>query len=239
MRSTAAALVAIVCLGSVGARQASASPITWSATGMIDSVSGTTPPWYEHLALPGFIIPGLPWTLTFTFDPQTPAVQRSCSNSFFYGGAISETRFQLGGFTYTHTQPQAADIFTNADLPATGCGGGGIVQFHWNGGVDQWVGNPGAPILRTGLMIASYFDEQACNGMLPAVPGPFPSSCTGQFLALGGLALWSYPLSFGGGTFVSSSTFSPSVVPEPGTWVLLGSGLAVAAFRRRASRRRR
>ncbi len=229
----------VLAWGCIGAERASASPITWGATGTIDSVfRGITLPWEEHLALPDFIVPGLPWVLTFTFDPDTPGVERSCPNSFFYGGAISDTRFQLGGFTYTHSQPEAADIFTNADLPATGCGSGGIVQFHWNGGLDQWVGTPGAPVLYTGLMIASYFDEQACDGSLPAVPGAFPSSCTGQFLALAGLAIWSEPLDFDEdrGTFVSSSTFAPHVVPEPATWILIGSGLAIAAARRRRSR---
>jgi hypothetical protein len=181
--------------------------------------------------LPGFVVPGLPWNLTFTFEPETPRQSGICStgNVGLYPNAITASFLQLGDFSYTFSSGRA-DIFTNADLPAVGCGEGGIVQFHWLG---DWLGSPGAPLIH-GLLIASYFDEQACDGSLPAVPGAFPTSCGGQFLALGGLQFW-YDLPIQGDWFGSS--FNPQVVPEPGTWLLLSSGLVAIAARRRRRHR--
>jgi hypothetical protein len=222
MRASVCSLViAASCV--LGVEHASADPITWGASGTVGLVSQPV----SGPQLPGFIVAGLPWTLTFTFDPDTPGVHQSQCGSlptYLYAGSVVDTRMQLGDFTYTYAQ--AGHIYTNADLPLVGCGDGGLVQFLWNSA--DWTGSAGAPAL-FGLLLASYFDDQACDGSLPTIPNQPAPPCTGGFLPFAGLQFEILP--FGGAQFISS--FSPQVVPEPATWILLGTGLAAVAARRR------
>ncbi len=218
-------LAAACCV--IGVGDASASPITWTSSGVISFISpapGSAPP------VPAFISLGLPWTLTFTFDPNAPGTPL-CANSstFGYSGAITDTHLQLGGFIYSHTP---ADIFTNFFLPIGTCGEGGIVNFFW--GSVGWIPGPGAPALPA-FLIAAYDDDQACDGSLPATPNlPAPPCVNNPSSFLSSMLVQVGPA---GGQF--GSAFTPSVVPEPATCVLVGTGLAGIAWRRRRQARRR
>jgi hypothetical protein len=217
-----AALLAAACW-TIGTGSASAIPVMWQASGVIEHMLDTEP--FGDLDA---ITLGTPWTLELSFDSDAPGILSPLSTpgmppTYIYEDAVS-ARFVLGTFEYT----SLGDIFVNADLPVYGTstpdGKPGLVQFQM---MNRWLGGAGGPDLNAGagLMLASYNDANAVDGSLPSVP--VWSAEQGLFHGLLWTTLGGYP----GAEF--SSSFNPVAVPEPTSLLLFGTGLALLAFRRR------
>lgn len=202
-------------------RAAWAIPVTWQASGTVDYVVNVPPS-----DVLGDLETGTTWTLELTFDSEAigTLLHAGTYPTYVYDDAVS-ARFRLGGFEYTN---ESGDIYVNADLPVHGVstplGGPGLVQFQF---LKGWLG--GGPDLNAGLglLLASYNDLTAFDGQLPSVPHQYhPPDAK-----LGGL-MWKSWLD-GHNSEFGSSEFNPVPVPEPTSLVLVGSGLLLAAARRR------
>jgi hypothetical protein len=235
-------LVSVVCAGLLvagGVVELSASPVTWEATGTITSILDDPSRFGRQL---DSIAIGTPWTLDVTFDADAPGVHPAFCGSqptYHYPDALKATRFQLGDFVYTNN---GGTIITNGDLPVSGCASDGIVQFQWLGG---WTGGAGGPDLnprsRDGfaLLLASYFDAQACDGTVPSVPGLPAPPCSAPKPGYAGLEFDKDGFPSGGRGTQFTSGFSPqavsdpAAVPEPSTLILVSSSVAALAVLRR------
>lgn len=220
------ALLAATCW-TIGTGSASAIPITWQASGVIERVSDTEP--FGDLDA---IAVGTSWILELSFDSDAPGILFPFGDpgipgkppTYVYRDAVN-ARFVLGTYEYT----SLGDIFVNADLPEIGTsttlGKPGLVQFQM---LNRWLGGTGGPDLNagTGLMLASYNDANAVDGSLPIIP--VWSAEQGLIHGL----LWTTFRSYPGAEFASS--FNPVAVPEPTSLLLVGSCLALLAVRRRA-----
>src|SRR5687768_4458342 len=139
-----------------------ADPITWKASNEVFNVNDRMNFW------PG-LVPGTPWELTVTFDPQSPPTVLSPGCNVYSAGPAT---FNLGGFTYSHS---GGAIYTNAGLPEVGClmglpeGEAGLIQFLWGSGWDE---APGAWRLNDafGILLAGYYDLNVKDGKLPTAP---------------------------------------------------------------------
>jgi hypothetical protein len=219
-------LISLVMLLMLVSRDASATPVTWNATGHLNTVGDT-------FGVLNPLAPGAQWMLSFTFDSDASATALSCgAPTYRYAGAIKATTFQVGGFAYSNA---GGDIYTNYALPVGTCGSPldslGLVQFQW---LQGWVGSPGAPDLNhnLGLLLASYRDMNSMTGALPFAPHMHPTQSPFSGLEWDGV--------LGGGPIYEqfTSDFNPvsAPVPEPGTIVLVSIGAASIARRLRASR---
>lgn len=225
MKTVRVILFLLVCCV-VGANHAWAIPVTWHASGVIESLYDTAP-----LGELDAISVGTPWSLEFTFDSDAIgtllAAPPGRPPTYLYEDVLN-TRFRLGNSEYTND----GDIFINADLPyvgqSTALGGPGLVQFQWQGG---WLGGGGGPNLNLGMLLASYNDVNAVNGALPVTPEL--SAFQSQLRGLQWSTLGNYPNSG------FNSSFNPTVVPEPTSMLLVGTGLVLAAARRASISRRR
>ena len=200
-----------------GASSAIAAPVTWQDSGFITYVA-------NQPVFPGLSV-GTPWALAVTFDPNGPfmpaALGQPGSNCNIYDS--QSATFTLGGYSYANP---GGRVWTNSLLPGNACSPAptGVIQFDWVGG---WMLPPGAWDINAGVLIAGYTDAVSHDGSLPLMP-----SLTGINTGLG----FYTPLTAPSPAF-QDSTFAPTaVVPEPGTLVLLGIGIAYGLRRVRRLR---
>lgn len=189
--------------------------ITWEATGVLDYSFGD--PYRPEVPRPAV---GTPYVLSLTFNPSTAkppvfAVNPKCSWVTVVGSLT------LGGYTYSAT----GDGYTHARLLGSNCERDeAFTQFAL---ANEWAAEGDDPWNLSGaamFVIASYTDLLEKDG--------FPVEPTGQ----GWLALQFQPGLAGavweaGGTFAPRLVDQPTVIPEPSTLILFGTGLAAAARR--------
>lgn len=168
----------------------------------------------------------MPWELEFSFE-TTATGTALCGSGFTYAyrNALSDVRFTIGADTYFHP---GGSVYLNAGMPNIGCGGGdGLVQFHWFED-GQWTEVPGEDWINSsgGIMILSYNDVNALGGNLPHLPefADYQNIFTG--------------FQFGLYSGFKSAEIDLKPVPEPGTVLLLASGLTGLVVHRRRARQR-
>lgn len=207
-----------------------AETITWFSSNTVSSVSS-----WGNIFFPG-LVPGTPWTLTVTFDPNagpTKTIFPGCNEY-----SLSASTLTMGPYSYTHST--GGQAYTNAALPEIGCSGllpegeSGLIQF-WMGTGGWQSDDPNAWDLARwgGVTFAGYYDLLATDGNLPLVPtfNPTQGRYAGMEIEnagfLGGLLFGGIP------RFQLLEQPQPAPVPEPATVTLFGAGLAALIARRR------
>jgi hypothetical protein len=160
---------------------------------------------------------GTPYSVQVTFDPAnvvpTPLGGSSACNS-----APASLSLNLGGVTFASG---GGNGFTNSLLPGTTCTDGGAIEFFFTG-LTTSDPNPW-PFDGPHFLLLSYRDL-LFQDAFPTAPTPFgPGSLTLQN------DYWRVDGAF---TPAAASVEQPTAVPEPGTMLLVGIGLAVVARRR-------
>ena len=97
-----AVLAVALAVSALAARNVSASPITWQAAGVIDTVTDT-------FGVLGPITPGTAWALSVTFESETPGTAVSCGAPLF--GTRGPSRAAASTSEASPT-PMAAAIFS-------------------------------------------------------------------------------------------------------------------------------
>ena len=218
-------LLFLLCAAFVVASPVAAGTIvTWQGTGEV------TQSWPNQGFPQPFPSVGTTLSMTLSFDPSTavstPSDTPGTAGCMTVGFSGSMT---LGGYTYS-SGPSVA--FTHAALPVSNCvppGGvfdGGDTQFAFQGLQTP----PDSPwVLGSGrLLILTYRDS--------LVQDAFPDAPTAPL----GADVWLIDLFNDGrwgfnGHVDLQAVDQATPVPEPGTMMLLGLGLAAAYRRRRSS----
>jgi hypothetical protein len=206
---------------------ASSAPITFRASGVIDSVwDDPTDPFLADVPV------GTPWQLDVVLDLEIGGEPGLFPDSYFYYDTDLSAEFQLGEFRYANDG--TGFLVTNYSLIPTipSAGPGQVSQrfFGW-----ESIGKTGAPDLTQGLLTVSWNDVNALDGSLPTSPelALIQSELSGlryqTFSALSGFTSDYRP-------FLVAT--EPTPIPEPSTLFLLGAGVvAVVANRVRARRK--
>jgi hypothetical protein len=149
---------------------------------------------------------------------DTGVEDEACDDADIHGQAIDPHAGSGGGGIRL-----ASGLFLPATTPATppiGISGSTNLAPGDPGGIDT-----GVP----GVIDLPPIDHVMIDRLMPRGDGGVDP---GGWLA-SGLALSSLPLNPGGAGRLDLSPVNTAVVPEPGTWLLLGTGLAMALRRRR------
>ena len=186
-----------------------ATLVTWESVGEItlSQDNGFFPPRTPPV--------GTPYELTMSWDASTAtptALSPAGSNCFMVSAAGS---LAVGGMTYG----LSGLGFTQAQLPGSNCSPGArTTQFLFGlneVGTDQW-------ILGSGFMEVFLFNDLSTHSF-PETPSS-PSAFL-QFRDNFGFGIY---LVQGRGDLAAVLDEQPTPVPEPGSMVLLGTGLAAA-----------
>jgi hypothetical protein len=165
---------------------------------------------------------GTPFVLNVTFNPEAPKISGSSTQGLYH--ALGESTLQLGDLTFLSS---GGYISVNCHFEI-GCIPGGPSLFppveFWLFGWSSNPLNPEFPGLTTLSDVQVFYaDPNAANGEIPTAP----PQTAGLQLAIGGFP----PLTTLGGTV--RSVQDPPQVPEPGSFLLLATGLTALAVRRR------
>ena len=132
-------LAVALAVSALAVREASASPITWQAAGVINTVSD------GHGVL-GPISPGTAWALSVTFESDTPGTAVSCGGPHLsVRRGHQEHQLPNRGFAYTNG---GGDIFTNYALPDWGVRARRLTARAWSNSrwLRGWTGSAGPRI---------------------------------------------------------------------------------------------
>jgi hypothetical protein len=190
---------------------AHAATIVWIDEGTLDVSAGAL------LRLPPV---GTPWSLQVTFDSDAVGTPRGGPpGTSCVAYPIQSEIFTLGGFTYTGATGQIVTNFNHI----FGCGRIGDITLEMGAGFPE----PGAWDLSWLHLRAAYRDAIHRDLSLPTTPT---------------LSGFDYALSFYdtfGDIRMQDHNFQPRLlvdsatpVPEPGTLIMVGIGLALAGKRR-------
>ena len=169
---------------------------------------------------------GTPFSLNVTFDPASPKISGSPTQGLYH--ALGESTLRVGDLTFSST---GGYISVNCHFEI-GCIPGAPSLFppveFWLFGWSSQPLNPAFPGLTTLSDVQVYYtDPNAANGEIPTVP----PEAGGLQIAIGG---GFPPITTLGGTIQSIQALEdPPEVPEPGTFLLLATGLAALVRRRR------
>jgi PEP-CTERM motif-containing protein len=206
-----------------GSAVSASTLITWEFSGAISR--GSTHPLVDAL-----YPVGTPLSLTVTFDPASPRIYRPPGPYGLYQ-AITAATFQLGNATRT---VPGGFIGVNC-LSILGCPSGGPTDL-----LSPWVEFlifpspydpplvPGVPLTWLARLFTEYDDPNVMAGNIPTTP---PDGGFGLELSL--TDPFHTSLVFWGHIDSVRAIDDVAVVPEPGTFVLLATGLAGLRARRK------
>lgn len=197
-------LLLTVLVSTFAPQVASASPLTWAFSGVVDKVTGSG--WTA-------IDIGAPFSWTVTFDPATPNQAGCPPGSGEYSGAITGSTLNIGQYSWT-----GGSGAIEANAPAGNCGnfntGVSFREFNWSGDAPAGTRLPFE-------VVATLFYLLPSDGSIPTIPPPSARVQVNSPFA-----------SAGGPSALTEVTEVPLPVPEPATMALVGSGLAMMLGRR-------